>query len=325
MFCNNCGKQLDQNDKFCQKCGKVIGVLDRKNTSLKWFKKHKKPLLIIGGVFLLLIIVLIALAANTNPNNSTDITNSNAPAQTVQANYSFPATTTVDQDEIVSSVVNIWCPDNTTASATGGSGTLWTSDGLILTNSHIIPQDKNEQPLVNSCMVMLSNAQGSIKDIYEGEPIIIPILSKEYDLAFIKINAAYTDSYGVDHGPYPTTFPAYPDFGCKDDAVTLSEPVTVLGYPEISGNGNSLTITTGVVSSLPGDGTIVTSAKVAHGDSGGLAVDEYGCMIGVPSMISADQVESLGIIKSNSVVENFLSDVKSALDQSNQSTTNNQY
>ena len=171
-------------------------------------------------------------------------------------------------------------------------------------------------------MVILPNAQGGVKDIYEGEPLIIPSISSQYDLAFIKIDGPYTDNYGVDHGPYPTTFPDYPDFGCKDDAVTLGEAVTVFGYPEISDNGNSLTITTGIVSSLPGDGTIVTSAKVAHGDSGGLAVDENGCMIGVPSMVSADQDESLGIIKDYSTVESFLSDVQSYINQPDSSTSN---
>jgi site-specific DNA recombinase len=217
--------------------------------------------------------------------------------------------TSVDQNKIISSVVNIWCSDGSDGDLSGGSGTLWTSEGMILTNAHIIPQDSDQNPIPAHCIVTLPNSSGSAKDEYLGEPIIIPDISKEYDLAFIKIDGPYTDSNGVNHGPYPTTFPDYQDFGCYDNDVTLSEPVTVFGYPEISNDGNSLTVTTGVVSSIPGDGTIVTSAKVDHGDSGGLAVDENGCMIGVPSMISGDGDESLGIIKSYGTVQDFLNDV----------------
>lgn len=231
-----------------------------------------------------------------------------------QTSIRFSAASPVSQKMIISSVVNIWCPDNISNKATGGSGTIWTSKGLILTNAHIIPQDRKQNPTVSHCMVTLPNSNGGIKDIYEGEPIIIPDLSKKYDLAFIRITGPYTDSYGVDHGPFPSVFPDYPDFGCLDTVVTLSEPVTVFGYPEISDNGNSLTITTGSASALPGDGTIVTSAKVTHGDSGGLAVDENGCMIGVPSMVSADEAESLGIIKSYNEVDRFIQESQKVLD-----------
>ena len=305
MICNNCGKQSEPNDKFCQKCGTTLTSTNHKDIFIVWLKKHKK--LIISVVIILVIVVIISIVINIKQDNNAN-TDSGQTTTITQDNSLLPATTAIDQDKIISSVVNIWCPDGDNVS--GGSGTLWTSDGLILTNAHIIPQDSSGNPISSDCLVTLPNSQGATKDEYSGEPIIIPAISKEYDLAFIKIDGPYTDKYGVDHGPYPTTFPDYPDFGCENDAVTLGEAVTVFGYPEISDNGNALTITTGVVSSLPGDGTIITSAKVAHGDSGGLAVDENGCMIGVPSMVSADEDESLGIIKDYSTVESFFNDAQ---------------
>ena len=81
----------------------------------------------------------------------------------------------------------------------------------------------------------------------------------------------------------------------------------------ISGGGYYLTITDGLVSSLPNDGTIVTSAKIDHGSSGGLAVDKNGCMIGIPSMMSGDDNESLGVLISNSVIAEFEDKVSALL------------
>lgn len=94
--------------------------------------------------------------------------------------------------------------------------------------------------------------------------------------------------------------------GCVNHNPRLGENVRVFGYPEISAGGYYLTITDGLVSSLPDDGTIFTSAKINHGSSGGLAVDSNGCMLGVPSMISGDENESFGVLISNDVVLEFL-------------------
>jgi|GEM_PF-1794735 len=31
MFCQNCGKKLEENDKFCNSCGTVVGIKEKKN------------------------------------------------------------------------------------------------------------------------------------------------------------------------------------------------------------------------------------------------------------------------------------------------------
>jgi len=58
---------------------------------------------------------------------------------------------------------------------------------------------------------------------------------------------------------------------------------------------------------------IVTSAKISHGNSGGLAVDRRGCMIGVPSMVSSDEAESLGVIISTELMNSFFEEVSTYL------------
>lgn len=223
---------------------------------------------------------------------------------------------TYNQDKITASVVNILCSDGDNGS--GGSGTILDSSGLIMTNNHIIPEDKDGNPSVKSCFVTLPDSQGKVKEIYYGKPIVIPDLSQNYDLAFIQLSAAYVDSEGTSYGSYPNTFPSFFPDGCENANPTLGEKIRVFGYPAISGGGYYLTLTDGVVSSLPNDGTIVTSAKIDHGSSGGLAVDEQGCLVGVPSMISGDKNESLGVLISDSVVGEFMTKLQEVMKQNGQ-------
>ena len=211
----------------------------------------------------------------------------------------------VSQTTRSSFVVNILCRDMSSLSGGfGGSGTLLTKDGLVLTNAHVIPQDGNGNPK-GTCVVVLPDAQGKVKAIYSGQPVLAPGWSHDYDLAFIKINGPYTNELGLTQGEYPTSFPNIRDLGCVNNTPKLGDKVQVLGYPFISAGGTYLTVTSGEVSSFPDDGTLVTSAKVDHGNSGGLAVDERGCMLGVPSAISNDGSESLGVIYSNAWLLGF--------------------
>lgn len=298
MFCKNCGQNVKSGSKFCQGCGQEIKV--GRFTLLRakffeWIKEHRKGLIIFSGIILFFVII------GVYDNSSTNQTSSDYPA--VQ-------TTSYNQNAIVASVVNIFCPSTQSdEESSGGSGTIISEDGLILTNSHIIPQDKiNLHVGEEGCLVVLPNpTTGQPDGIYLAHPIVLPDISDNYDLAYMNIYAAY---YDTDTGEYAGTYPR--KFTFIDTATQctakLGELVRIFGYPAISG-GYSLTITDGVVSSFPGDGLIVTSAKISHGNSGGLAVDKNGCMIGVPSMVSSDEAESLGIIYSMDLVRQFNDEV----------------
>jgi putative serine protease PepD len=225
------------------------------------------------------------------------------------SDFSSPQNNLYNQEEIASSVVNIYCESTQSSEeSSGGSGTIIHEDGIILTNSHIIPQDATSLHVgEKGCLVVLPDPiNGQPSDIYWARPVVIPGLSDEYDLAIMSINSAYYDDKAQGYaGVYPRRFPVFDDTArCMNKKVQLGESVRIFGYPAISG-GYSLTITDGVVSSLPGNGLIVTSAKVSHGNSGGLAVDRQGCMIGVPSMVSSDENESLGVIISMDLVNEF--------------------
>ena len=311
MKCIKCNSDLQDEDKFCTSCGASVSSVSKNVERLSELNKTefknehktatwKKVLWVIIGLF-----IVIGIFSDSSEETSTQINN--------QEVSQIPEKTIYTQTEVAENVVNIICLNGDESS--GGSGTILNSEGVILTNSHIIPQDVNEEALVDECVITLPDPKtGKPEEIYIGTPVIIPILSSKYDLAFVSIDKPYIDEDGVSYGQDSRVFSGQLDNGCENDEPVLGEKVKVFGYPAISGDGLYLTITEGIVSSLPDDGTIVTSAKVSFGNSGGLAVDKNGCMIGVPSMISSDEGDSFGVIVSNNIIIEFFNKLQALME-----------
>lgn len=268
---------------------------------------------IIGG----LVILLAIYGTSSSSSDLSSTTKSLVDTNNVKTEQASSNEQGYNQEEVVSSVVNIFCPSTVRGEETsGGSGTILTEDGIILTNSHVIPQDKRNLHVdEKGCIVVLPDSKtGQPKEIYMAHPIVIPDVSDKYDLAYMSIyDAFYNEDEQKYDGVYPRKFPAFNDTTrCTNQDLKLGESVRIFGYPAISG-GYTLTVTDGLVSSFPGDGLIVTSAKISHGNSGGLAVDKNGCMVGVPSLVSSDDSESLGVIYSMNLVNKFSSEVSNYL------------
>ena len=154
-----------------------------------------------------------------------------------------------------------------------GTGVIFTSDGYILTNAHVIAGG-------SECYVVL--------DTGENYRAWLLGLDEEKDLAVIKINAK--------------DLPAA-EFG-DSDALTVGDPVYAIGNPlgvELRG-----TLTDGIVSAINRDVAvdgvtmtlIQTNAALNNGNSGGPLINAYGQVVGINTMkmgsSSATSVEGLG-------------------------------
>ena len=166
----------------------------------------------------------------------------------------------------------------------GGSGTLVTADGLILTARHVVeaaaravaaghPDDA--PPIV---VAVSLDQQRIARDLFLAEVVHD---DRDLDLAMLRIVS------GVRGTPLPDTY----RFPCvalrRRSTIYLGETLWTLGYPAAGGIGTRapITLSRGTVSGFDheaGGLRIKTDAFVSPGSSGGAALDDRWELAGVP-------------------------------------------
>lgn len=167
-----------------------------------------------------------------------------------------------------------------------GSGTIISADGLILTNAHVVLSDRFYR--VEDLIVSLTVADDAppVRSYYAS----IVQADDNLDIAVIK---PYQDINGNDLDYSLLNLPFVP-LGDSDD-LALGESLVILGYPGIG--GETITLTKGEVSGFTAENPygnrayIKTSATIAGGNSGGLAVNERGELIGVPTAVGTGDLD----------------------------------
>lgn len=154
-----------------------------------------------------------------------------------------------------------------------GSGVFISNDGYILTNYHVISNSFSFEVFATE----------------DGEPntfVELIYFDPEVDLALLKIN---TQSKGL----YIT--PKKPDVG--SDAVVIGSPLGIFN-----------TVSEGIISGFTvesGIDSILTSAPISSGNSGGALMNMYGEVVGI-IYATYEEGENLNLAISSNVVLDFL-------------------
>ncbi len=161
-----------------------------------------------------------------------------------------------------------------------GSGSIITRDGLILTNAHVVLPDKYYS--VDALVVALTEREDQPPTpAYFAEVIQA---DEDLDIAVIRVT---TDLDGQPVDRAVLDLPVVP-LG-DSQALRLGDEMYILGYPGIG--GETITLTSGEVSGFTAESGrgerafIKTSATIAGGNSGGLAANARGELIGVPTQL----------------------------------------
>lgn len=215
--------------------------------------------------------------ANEVQFRQTDYTASAVPAGAtdfrIAAKKVNPSVVSVDRYE---QVRRGFYSEDTSIMETGtGSGVIISSDGVIVTNNHVVTNERTNKP-VDQVKVRLSDKRTLTAKVLGTDP--------RSDLAVLKVDAK--DLTPIEVGTSST--------------VEVGEWVLAVGNPL----GFDNTVSVGVVSSLKRDlpvgigglvNAIQTDAAINPGNSGGALCDANGRLIGINSAIASSNGGSVGI------------------------------
>jgi putative serine protease PepD len=180
--------------------------------------------------------------------------------------------------------------------ASRGSGTIISKDGLILTNDHVAAIGNPAAPGlgpayleppedVDKAIPLVIYMTGGTDKPVEAKYLAHQVVADGYlDFAILQIDST-VDGAAVDSTSLDLPFIPVGD----SNKITAGDPLWVLGFPGVS-ETTSVSVTRGLVESFIKDSRTVdprtwinTDAVIAPGNSGGLAADAAGRLIGVPS------------------------------------------
>ena len=177
-----------------------------------------------------------------------------------------------------------------------GSGSIIDASGLIMTNAHVAAPEAKGQDLLYgrndlkdpdylSVWIGTPDDDAPAKPSYRARVVVV---DGYVDVAVLRVYAT------ADGGPLvaPLSLPTVP-LGTTTNLRT-GDDVTVLGYPGIS-DSRGVSVTRGIVSTFVPDerigsdrAEIDTDARIAPGNSGGIAINDAGDVIGIPFATRAD-------------------------------------
>ena len=187
----------------------------------------------------------------------------------------------------------------------GGTGSIITPEGLVITNAHLFIQ-KDSSKLLSNISVFLKpdrvtgDHKADLAKGYRGEILAYDL---PLDLALIKI---------VNSDKKFETIPF-----ANSEIIDIGQQVYAIGHPE---QGGLWSLTTGVISArwknyggVQGKDLFQTDASINRGNSGGPLLDDQAAMIGINSMIARKAADGLTITDVN-----FSIQTKVAIDWLNQ-------
>lgn len=160
-----------------------------------------------------------------------------------------------------------------------GSSVVVRSDGVLVTNYHVISSSRTGRAYDEIFLNLSSDGDTDLSPTRYRLKLVL--ISKEFDLALLRV---------VSDAGTPLPDPInLPSLALGDSRkIKVLEDLFIIGFPEKG--GSTITVNRGVVEGKDMLANwIKTDARVIHGNSGGAAVSSEGRLIGIPTKVVADE------------------------------------
>ncbi|MFI5345287.1 MAG: S1C family serine protease [Elusimicrobiota bacterium] len=171
-----------------------------------------------------------------------------------------------------------------------GTGSVIDAAGRVLTNAHVVIDDKTHQPYpVVRVYMKPARVTGDPKvDMTDPISATVARYDRALDLAVLQLSRT----------------PNVPALSLGDDSVVeTGDPVVAIGHPE---QGGLWTLTQGVISTVvadlggvPGKNAFQTDASINRGNSGGPLIDRTGGIVGINTSMARKAADGLTITSVN--------------------------
>jgi serine protease Do len=178
-------------------------------------------------------------------------------------------------------------------SGSGGTGSIVTSEGKVITNAHVVISEATKQPykilyiFLKPPKITGDNAK-DLTNRFKAR-VLAWSPAEQLDLALMQI----------ENPPKDLSTIAFAD----PDKVEIGDTMVAIGHPE---QGGLWTLTTGAVSTMianfnrvKGKDVFQTEASVNRGNSGGPLLDMQGNMVGINTMIARQGAGGIAITDVN--------------------------
>jgi S1-C subfamily serine protease len=160
-----------------------------------------------------------------------------------------------------------------------GSAVVIHQDGIVVTNYHVIAQDKSAR-VYDEIFFALPQDGAITKAETPAYQLKTVLVNKEMDLALLRITSAGDET--AENLSLPTV-----ELG-DSRVVRELDDLVIIGYPEKG--GTTVTVNSGTVEGRDIlENWIKTDARLIRGNSGGAAVDSEGRLIGIPTKVVVDR------------------------------------
>lgn len=297
-ICSRCGTWNPDLNVCCYQCG--MKLTDGK---VSWSSATQKILLNVAlwiGALIVCFILIVTVPVSINQSGILDqlaLTGSRQPTQnpttpgvrsiapTIAQPVLLPAplfaptakpTRPLQICQNLQATVSLEVPVDGRSAVSGGSGSVITTLGHILTNLHVVANPDtgrpyNTQQVARVYVTTQANRPPQFAYIAHIERLDAP-----NDLALLRISARSNGGLL----PADLNLPALP-IG-DSDYVSVGDELSITGYPALG--GDTVTCNTGRISGFT-NGFMKTDAQLNPGNSGGSAVNMNGDLVGVPTEI----------------------------------------